>query len=197
MFDETLDDTIKSAPKRVGFGPRLGAMLLDALLLIILIPIVTWAIVSGGASDFLIQKGIDALKVDGDALEMLEKSLGDLWVFYLVAIAIGVTFSIIYHLIEGFFGASPGKMILGLQVANADGSRANINQYMKRWLLKNMSSVIGILNLIMLSPVLDLIGSIIGIVIFIGCFFVLGDNKQALHDILAGTAVFRKKDIVD
>jgi uncharacterized RDD family membrane protein YckC len=68
---------------------------------------------------------------------------------------------------------------------------------MKRWLLKNMSSVIGILNLIMLSPVLDLIGSIIGIVIFIGCFFVLGDNKQALHDILAGTAVFRKKDIVD
>jgi uncharacterized RDD family membrane protein YckC len=197
MLDETLDETVKSAPKRVGFGPRLGAMLLDALLLIILIPLVTWSIVTYGASEFLMQKGIDALKADDDVLEMLEKTLGDFWVFYIVAIAIGLTFSIVYHLIEGFFGASPGKMILGLQVANSDGSRANVNQFMKRWFLKNMSSVIGILNLIMLSPVVDFIGSVIGIVIFFGCFSVLSDNKLALHDIIAGTAVYKKRDIID
>jgi hypothetical protein len=30
---------------------------------------------------------------------------------------------------------------------------------------------------------------------FVGCFLVLGANKQALHDIIAKTAVYKKADI--
>ena len=31
--------------------------------------------------------------------------------------------------------------------------------------------------------------------VFIGCFFVLGSSRQALHDKVAGTAVFKKSDL--
>jgi uncharacterized RDD family membrane protein YckC len=34
-----------------------------------------------------------------------------------------------------------------------------------------------------------------GLVIFVGCFLVLGDKRQALHDLGAATAVFRKADL--
>ena len=34
--------------------------------------------------------------------------------------------------------------------------------------------------------------SIYGLVISIGCFFVLGESRQAFHDLAAGTAVFRR-----
>ena len=34
-----------------------------------------------------------------------------------------------------------------------------------------------------------------GLIVFIGCFLVLGDKRQALHDMGAATAVFRKADL--
>jgi hypothetical protein len=34
-----------------------------------------------------------------------------------------------------------------------------------------------------------------GIAIFIGCFFVLGAAHQAFHDMIAKTAVYRRKQL--
>ena len=39
------------------------------------------------------------------------------------------------------------------------------------------------------------VGQVWGLVIFIGCFFVLGAKRQAIHDLIAKTAVFKKSDI--
>jgi uncharacterized RDD family membrane protein YckC len=42
---------------------------------------------------------------------------------------------------------------------------------------------------------LDTVSEILGPVIFVGCLFVLGRRRQALHDFAAGTAVYRRTDL--
>ncbi len=194
--DFTLDDSKeKKATKRIGFGPRLLVSLIDAAIMLTILPIIAWLLISTKAADFMIQKGYEALKSDEEAIEMIEKTMGEYFNFYLILIALLTTFGIVYNLIEGFFGASPGKMIMGLQVANADGSKGDINLYMKRWFIKNANAVLVIINLLVANAVLENIASIIGLVIFFGCFAALGDKKQALHDIIANTAVYKRKEL--
>ena len=102
----------------------------------------------------------------------------------------------IYTIIEAFTGASPAKMILGYKVANSDGTGGDISLYLKRWAIKNVSSFLYMLafvtGLIFLFP----LGSILGFVMFLGCFLALGDDKQALHDKIAKTAIYNKRDII-
>jgi uncharacterized RDD family membrane protein YckC len=50
-----------------------------------------------------------------------------------------------------------------------------------------------------LLPGLHLLGalaSLATVIIFVGCFLALGDKRQALHDLAARTAVFRRADLV-
>jgi uncharacterized RDD family membrane protein YckC len=198
LEDFTLDGTNeKKLPERIGFGPRLVSSLLDTFIMLTIIPIIAGSLASTKAADFLIQKGMDVLKADDNALEMIEKTMGEYFNFYLILIALLTTFGIVYNLIEGFFGASPGKMIMGLKVANADGSKGDVNLFMKRWFIKNANAVLVIINLIVAHALIENIASMIGLVIFFGCFAVLGNKKQALHDTLANTAVYKKKEILD
>ena len=37
--------------------------------------------------------------------------------------------------------------------------------------------------------------ALVGLLIFVGCFFALTEAKQAIHDKLVKTAVFRKSDL--
>ena len=80
---------------------------------------------------------------------------------------------------EGFTGQTPGKMILGITVANMNGEKATIDKLLLRAFIKITGSFVGI----------------IGFIIFVGCFLVLGEKKQALHDIICKTAVYKKSDI--
>jgi uncharacterized RDD family membrane protein YckC len=105
----------------------------------------------------------------------------------------GVVF--LYGLIEAFTGASPGKMVLKLKVGHADGRRASVSTYAARWAVKYAGTLLGMLAML---PGLHLLGTLAlpaAVVIFVGCFLVLGDKRQALHDIAARTAVFRTSDL--
>ena len=51
--------------------------------------------------------------------------------------------------------------------------------------------LLGFLGIAFLSTV----GGLLSLVIFIGCFFVLGSQKQAIHDMISKTAVFNKADL--
>jgi len=196
MFEDTIDKVEKKGKERIGFGPRLGASILDLIINLGAVIVLSSILLSYGF-DFLLQKGLDALRSDEENLEMMQKAMGDNFDFLLIVIAISATFSIIYSLIEGFFGASPGKMILGMKVAHADASRGDINLYMKRWIVKNAGSVLATVNIIFASSIFEFIASTIALVMTFGCFAVLGNNKQALHDIIANTAVFKKSDLSD
>ena len=171
--------------KRIGFLPRLGAVVIDWIF---------GGVFASGLAAILGVLGLGAggaigLAVDEQAeiesaLEAagLGAGIGAL-VGFISGLVIGY---FLYSLIEAFTGASPGKMVLGYKVGNEDGSAGDLSLYLKRWVIKNASSVFSMLA----------IGSLIGVVMFFGCFLALTEQCQALHDKIAKTAIYNKQDLV-
>jgi uncharacterized RDD family membrane protein YckC len=163
--------------EKVGFGKRLGSSLLDFT--ISLLPGIILGIYAGAAmAAFLLGFFYDEAQLEtiqaGFSGELAATIIG------LVASLAGVAFtSIFFYVLEGFTGQTPGKMILGITVANINGEKATIDKLLLRAFIKIIGSFVGI----------------IGFIIFIGCFLVLGEKKQALHDIICKTAVFKKSDL--
>jgi uncharacterized RDD family membrane protein YckC len=170
--------TLNKEIKRVGFGKRLGSSLLDFT--ISLLPGIILGIYAGAAmATFLLDFFYDEAQLEtiqaGFSGEIAATIIG------LVASLAGIAFtSIFFYVLEGFTGQTPGKMILGITVANMNGEKATIDKLLLRAFIKIIGSFVGI----------------IGFIIFIGCFLVLGEKKQALHDIICKTAVYKKSDIV-
>jgi uncharacterized RDD family membrane protein YckC len=98
---------------------------------------------------------------------------------------------------EGFLGYTLGKLILNIQIGNQDGTPTNQSKLMARFALKNISTLIGLISLAVMVSAIETIGSVLGFIVLIGCFFAIGDKKLALHDIIAKTAVFRKSELED
>ena len=163
--------------ERVGFGKRLGSSLLDFI--ISLLPGIVLGIYAGATiAAFLLDFFYDEAQLEtiqaGFSGEIAASILG------LVASLAGIAFtSIFFYVLEGFTGQTPGKMILGITVANMNGEKATIDKLLLRAFIKITGSFVGI----------------IGFIIFVGCFLVLGEKKQALHDIICKTAVYKKSDI--
>jgi len=163
--------------ERVGFGKRLGSSLLDFI--ISLLPGIVLGIYAGATiAAFLLDFFYDEAQLEtiqaGFSGEIAASIIG------LVASLAGIAFtSIFFYVLEGFTGQTPGKMILGITVANMNGEKATIDKLLLRAFIKITGSFVGI----------------IGFIIFVGCFLVLGEKKQALHDIICKTAVYKKSDI--
>lgn len=163
--------------ERVGFGKRLGSSLLDFI--ISLLPGIVLGIYAGATiAAFLLDFFYDEAQLEtiqaGFSGEIAASIIG------LVASLAGIAFtSIFFYVLEGFTGQTPGKMILGITVANMNGEKATIDKLLLRAFIKIIGSFVGI----------------IGFIIFVGCFLVLGEKKQALHDIICKTAVYKKSDI--
>lgn len=199
MDYEILDgDQPKETVKRVGFGPRFAAMMIDSILFLIVITSITFGLIALGLTEFFSAKGLATLNLDEDAYEQLEKMISQVMNIdhYFAFVAISPLLGFLYNLIEGFAGASPGKMILGLKIANQDGSEADIKTYMIRWALKNSSGILSFLTILTTITFFNTIGSSFGFAFFVGCFFVLGENKQGFHDMISKTAVYRNRDII-
>jgi uncharacterized RDD family membrane protein YckC len=87
-------------------------------------------------------------------------------------------------------------MMLGIKIANADATAAPTSVLATRWFIKSgLSSLLSIGATLSALSVLSTLSSIVGFVVFIGCFFALSQNRQALHDIIAKTAVYRREHI--
>jgi uncharacterized RDD family membrane protein YckC len=169
--------TLNKEIERVGFGKRLCSSLLDFT--ISLLPGIILGIYAGAAiATFLLDFFYDEAQLEtiqaGFSGEIAATIIG------LVASLAGIAFtSIFFYVLEGFTGQTPGKMILGITVANMNGEKATIDKLLFRAFIKIIGSFFGI----------------IGFIIFIGCFLVLGKKKQALHDIICKTAVYKKSEI--
>lgn len=173
---------------RIGFGRRLGAFVIDFLIIFGLAYIV--AVISGT----FFERFVDFSKFTDAQLEVFDGK-PNLWMFSVVVPITAVLMSFIYNLIEGFTGYTLAKYLLGIQIGNQDGTQASQGKLMGRFAIKNISSIIGLIAIALMATTLNTIGSVLGFVILIGCFFALGESKLALHDMIAKTAVFWRKDL--
>ena len=116
--------TLNKEIERVGFGKRLGSSLLDFT--ISLLPGIVLGIYAGAAmAAFLLEFFYDEAQLEtiqaGFSGEIAASIIG------LVASLAGIAFtSIFFYVLEGFTGQTPGKMILGIMVANMNGEKAGI-----------------------------------------------------------------------
>lgn len=172
--------------QRIGFGRRLGAYLIDFVFIAGLA-----FMLSSVMNDFL-QNFVLMTDEEYEQAATLYKGFTDVMIAMSVA---SVIVSFLYNLLEGFTGYTLGKLMLGIQIGNQDGTFAAQNKLMLRYAIKNIGTIIGLIGIAISIKMVGTIGSIFGIVIVIGCFFTLGENKLALHDMIANTAVYRKNEL--
>ncbi|MBL7999703.1 MAG: RDD family protein [Candidatus Kapabacteria bacterium] len=182
--------------KRIGFGKRLGAWLLDLIIVILIAVIVNMLLAE--QLQGLFQSIIDAKMAE------IPQNTGEMPDFAKSMIDYGVRFGILlggvgflYSFLELFTGASPAKMMLGIVVAHADARKGNIGVWAIRWAIKEISSICNFIGTMFIISSLETLGGILGFAFVIGCFFALSSKKQALHDIIAKTAVYDTDDVLN
>ena len=176
--------------QRVGFGPRFAAALIDAAVVAVV------GFVAGAAICGMLGGWIGGALGGSGGVGASSGAVGAAVGAVLGVVAAFGGFVFLYSLIEAFTGASPGKMFLGLKVGTDDGRRGSSTLYVKRWTVKYSGSILSLAAVLPGLSVLALAAPVAGAVVFVGCFLVLGAERQALHDMAAKTAVFRKADLL-
>lgn len=181
---------------RVGFGKRFLAYVIDTLIMLTLSTAVgILAVATKMSVPDVVAAQLEELfnlytelGIDGGAIRFMESMFGGM---LLASLALGV----IYPLIEGITGASPGKRILSICVATPDGREADLRIYLRRYVVKNLGKVLAVLALVPTLGLLGTISTLYDVVFFLGCFIALGSTRLTLHDMIAQTAVFHRSDI--
>lgn len=165
---------------RIGFGRRFGAYIIDFFITSMLGFLVIYF--TGAIHEILNIK--DILNNMTEIILILEDST-----------LISSLLILLYYTTEIFFGASPGKMILGIVIADSNRNGAEIGKLVKRCLLKHSNTILSIVALITAISLLETLSSLIILIIIVGFFFTLSNKRQALHDSLTSTAVYFKENI--
>ncbi len=198
MAEEFVQD-IPVTELRIGFGRRLAALVIDALIIAAL-SVIVYAVAHTSVEQMLSARLSEQLHEQSTALAELSDEQADaLMDFTQAAIVWGFLaglIALLYSLMEIAYGATLGKMALGIKIASADATSASTGTLAIRWFIKSgLSSLLNLLATLTAASILSTLSTIIGLVIFVGFFFVLGANRQALHDMIAKTAVYRRSDI--
>jgi uncharacterized RDD family membrane protein YckC len=180
--------------KRVGFGRRLAAFAID-LAFCIAIYLAIFFISGMYESQMLMAEKIQS---EGLNFQLISQA-GFQFIEENMTTIIFIQFMyLLYFSLEIIVGASLGKLIVGIQVANQDGKPAKLTQLIIRYLLKYSVVFVMILTTIFYqSTILSVLQNLLSLALIVGCFFTLSQNKMAFQDMLAKTAVFKKNDIED
>ncbi len=179
--------------KRATFGPRLKAYIIDSIFVAIIAVFVMMVFMPSTFEKYSNGEYLNILfNSDGNSISsMKQESFEALMLVY--AFFPGI--SLLYMLIEAYYGASPGKRIQKLQIGNQDGTVSSRETYLTRCLVKNSPALLSLSAMITRWDILLSLGSYCGIIIIFGCFMVLGEKRQSIHDLMVQTAVFHKSDI--
>jgi uncharacterized RDD family membrane protein YckC len=161
--------------QRAGFFFRAAALMIDIAVILILFPVLARA-----SGDLLARLGVPLSSIDTNA-GAVGVIIYDFWVL-----------AVFYLMIEVLTSVTPGKLLLGLRVADEDGQGHSLGRRIARYLGK-----IGFLLLVppfglTESPYLVYPFLAVSAVSFLGCFLIFTPRKQTLYDRLSKTAVFRK-----
>jgi uncharacterized RDD family membrane protein YckC len=174
---------------RIGFGRRLGAYIIDNVFVCLLIVII--AAMTGVAERMMDFVGSDfSIFVNPEKMEELNLFI----IKNFTPLTLAITF--IYYSLEIIFAQSLGKMLLGMQIGNANEKFASYPKLLLRFVCKLSSNIFTLLYLITsLTIFSETFSTICSFLFFVGCFFVLGARKQGFHDMIAGTAIYFKDEL--
>ncbi|MFW5684020.1 MAG: RDD family protein [Spirochaetota bacterium] len=96
-----------------------------------------------------------------------------------------------YFFPEAIWGRTLGKLALGIEV-RAEGDGAAVPALMLRYAVKLAPFILAILTVATRMPVFLYLSGVSWVVIAIGSLVMIGPEKRALHDYVAGTAVYRR-----
>ena len=148
--------------ERIGFGPRLGAALIDMVIILVIMSVSTLifgvSLFGGGLAnpDMFGGASVAGLSLAGVVLSIIPLA---------------------YMSLEVFRAATPGKMLLKLKIRAEGGAEADQNTLVKRFLVKNSAALLNILAAITTVSVFSTLGSMVGFVIGIGCLLVLTASR--------------------
>jgi len=180
--------------ERVGFIPRLGAFLIDLGIFAVVVH----------------------LLVAADLVVNMTTNLND---FGILSLFGGGVMLVSYGFIEALTAITPGKRLAGLVIASADGEPPTRRALLTRWLTKNVAIFFAIptcalwtllspynyhvhlpdflsAGVLVLAVVDTVLTTILLVTVVAGCFMAAKPDRQALHDALSGTAVFRRAEIL-
>lgn len=166
---------------RVGFGRRVAAALIDTLLVIFITGI--FAVVFGLFKEFENLNLQDLL--NPEYMQKIEK-------FYL---PLSFLITLLYFLMEIFFMATPGKMILGIMIADESMKYATTTQLVTRFALKHLDLFILLLYIITWNQIFQGISNLVNFLIVGAFLFCLRATKQSIYDQIARTAIYFKKEM--
>lgn len=187
-------DNLNGLPERVGGGPRLAAAALDQLASTLLVLLCA-------SQDWGWKRAVSQMPGAEEILELytpLETALqeGGLTGGMLGLFGASAMMAFFYPVVEALTGASPGKWALGLAIASADQADGSLGLYLRRALVKYIRPVMASLALWSGVGLLAQLSGPAGLVVAGGTLFLLAPHKQALHDKLAGTAVYRRSELL-
>ena len=174
--------------ERVGFGPRLGAYLIDQ--------VVIWVVAALAARPLSgpFSRGVAQMMARGASASVSPTASHMIETVARVAIA-GSVVSLAYFGIEGLSGRVLGKLVLGLRIARADARRAPLGSLLGRAGIKTGAAWMKLIALGTGSAGLSRASTVLGLVLVGGCLLALWPRRQALHDLVARTAVFHASDV--
>lgn len=181
---------------RVGFGKRFLAALMDVLItLTVSLAVALIVMQSSFTLPGFITNEVESI-TQLYSLIGISSSITSLLTTLIGSFMLGITVvGALYPLIEGLTGASPGKRVLRITVANANGSIGNLSLFLKRWAIKNIGGLLQLVGLLTALGVIDIISNVMGFIIFVGAFAMFSNARMALHDIIAQSAVFHIDDV--
>lgn len=186
-----IENNMNMYDERVGFGRRFGAYMLDLLIALVFGGFIATFVGADLAQTFYAAELGEA----NTSLEMFAGSDMNMEEFMLKTFGYSAAVSllvIVFFIMEGALGQSPGKMVLQLINANPDGAKADPAKLWMRAALKYGSTLLSLVGGVVGMSFIGTIGSIWSLVIFVGFFFAFSDKKQTIHDMIAKTVVVRK-----
>ncbi len=187
--------------KRIKFGRRFGAYMLDYLAISIIVAILAPFLldVFVPISKTVMESQVTAEEVN--AMDQLPDIGGysflELMIRFTAMGLISNLVTIVYFLMEAFLGAAVGKLLLGIRIAHESGVKAPMGQLFWRYALKASASVIALISALNPGIILGSINSLWSIAFLVSCILALTEKRQALHDMIAKTAVYWKRDLDD
>lgn len=179
-----------------GFGIRLGAAVIDGVILQLCVAPFLIVVVKNLLMGFLFALLIPC--TDGHSMADADEAMSRV----AVALDAALLVALCYSLAEIFLAGTPGKLLLGLRIRNQAGHPAQRSQLAKRWSIKfswllfyGVATVL-IFNLKQPSP-LGTVALWVARVdaLLIGFAFLQSTRPHALatYDSMSGTAVYRMK----